>query len=187
MEPQAFVQFETRSKEDRKATIKEGHYVAIDVDYAIITPPGGNLVVEREVDDEIMARYREGYDAWKKGQEVPVEGTHLKNWPVASPAQIDMCLRTNVRTVEELATLSESGVQRIGMGGITLRQKAQAWLDAANGTGKGAAEIEKLTVIVSQQALEIKELRGLLQQQGYNKDKESTATRKKPGPKPRSK
>jgi hypothetical protein len=163
-ESKPFIRFLVKSIEDRAASLDRGCKVYKDVDYIEITPPGGNLMVEREVDEEVKQRFGVEYEAWKKGQEMPVDGTPLKLWPPASPAQIETCLRVNVRTVEELARLSETGIQKIGIGGQELRRKAQAWLEAANGTGKLAGELEKLTVIVEQLQKERDELRSLLMQ-----------------------
>ena len=44
-----FVNFEVRAEEDRTASIEQGHYVAVDVDYALITPAGSRDCVERKV------------------------------------------------------------------------------------------------------------------------------------------
>ena len=145
-EKKAFVRFETRPKEDRNASIEAGHYVAKDVDFCVITPPGGSLVIDREVDDEIKSRYGAQYQAWKNGQEEPEEGTPIRHWPMLSPAQVENLLACNVRTVEELATLSEQGVQRLGMGGMALRQRAKAWFDAAKNVGALAEKINALEV-----------------------------------------
>lgn len=146
IEKKALVKFEKRAKEDREASIAAGHYVAKDVDFVIITPAGGSLVVEREVDDEIKARYGAHYQAWKNGQEEPETGTPIRQWPVVSPAQVENLLACNVRTVEELASLSEQGVQRLGMGGQALRQRAKSWLEASENAGVLAEKIHTLEV-----------------------------------------
>lgn len=145
-EKKAFVQFETRAKEDRNASIAAGHYVARDVDFCVITPAGGNLVIDREVDEEIKSRYGAQYQAWKNGQAEPETGTPIRHWPLVSPAQVETLLACNVRTVEELAELPEQGVQRLGMGGQALRQRAKSWLEAAAGAGVLAEKIHALEV-----------------------------------------
>ena len=46
-----FVIFETRAVEDREQSIAEGHYVAKDVNYAIITPAGTKDRIEKVAED----------------------------------------------------------------------------------------------------------------------------------------
>jgi len=86
----------------------------------------------------------EGFKAWKEGRELPVDGTPLANWPVISPALVKNCLQLHVRTVEELAVISDEVVARLGMSGRNLQQRAKAWVEAkAEGGGKLGADLEK--------------------------------------------
>lgn len=155
-----YVTFETREVEDRQASTEAGHYVARDVDYAIICPQGSRDRVERivnewfvhiraEVDNERFPRhwfreYEEGYKAWKEGRELPESGVPIKTWPVISPAQVSLLLNLRVRTVEDLAQLTDEGVHRIGMGGRALKQKAIDWLESSQSSGKLVQELEVL-------------------------------------------
>lgn len=141
-----YVTFELRPVEDREATIKAGHMVYRDVEYAIVTPSGGKLVVEKECTPEVIAKYRPQYDAWKAGLEEPVAGTHVRNWPGATPAEVKTLLEHNVRTVEDAAAMSEQTIQRLGMGGRRLKDKAAAWLKAADGPGRVAEQLAALQV-----------------------------------------
>lgn len=150
----AYVQFETREEEDREASIEAGHYVPRDRHYAVVTPPGGNLTIEKPADkflrekrkagDPNVRHYEQAYEAWKEGQEEPLDGTPIKSWPAASPAQIKACLNANIKTVEDLATAPEEALKRIGMGARHLQQKAEAWLKSASEHGKVAEEIASL-------------------------------------------
>jgi len=154
----AFVQFEMRAEEDREASIREGRYVAKDVEYAIITPPGGSLTVEKRAAEWLRSKqhdqhypiYERAYQAWKQGQEEPVNGLSVKMLPFLSPAQIKMLLQNNIRTAEDLAALNEAGLARLGMGARALQQKTQAWLQSANDQGKLAEQIAALSVQVQQ-------------------------------------
>lgn len=157
--PKAYVEFEQRAIEDRDASIAAGHYVAKDIEYAKITPPGGNLVVEREVDAELRERYAPQYDAWKKGLESPIEGSSLRDWPPASPAWIATLSAMHVYTVEDLARLSEPGIQRLGIGARAMQQKARTWLDAADSQGKVAEEVAALTAKMDDVTAELDRLR----------------------------
>lgn len=154
-----YVQFEFRSIEDREASITAGHYVGKEVVFALVTPTGSRDRIEKEAEDWLEG-YREGvrqdripaawvtaYDQalknFKESRETPEVGAPVKDWAGASVSQIKLLLDINVRTVEDLAAANEETVNRIGMGGRALKQKAQAWLDSAV-TGKTAGELEKL-------------------------------------------
>lgn len=156
----AYVRFETRAVEDRAKSIERGMYMTRDVDYALITPPYSKDCVELEVgdwmrrmDEDVQGgrlpsnwrdQYKAAYAAWKKGEEVPVDGTPVKGWPVISPAQQKNLVSLGFLTVEDLAGMNEEGMKRYGMGAQDMKNKAKAWLKAATGPGKVAAEIAAL-------------------------------------------
>jgi len=109
--------------------------------------------------------YKESYTAWKRGEEIPLNGTPIKGWSVLSPSQQANVIAANVRTVEDLAQANGEAVARIGMGGMELRQKAEAWIKAAKDVGITVqenialkAKVSTLEEQVSRQALQIKEL-----------------------------
>lgn len=155
-----YVVFETRSVEDRQQSIELGHYVGRDVIFAIVTPAGTRDRLEREAEDWLanvregvnqeripsqwLTAYTRALEDFKNSRETPEFGTPVKDWPGASSGQIKLLLDMNIRTVEDLADANEETVQRIGMGGRALKQKAQAWLESANDTGKVAGELDKL-------------------------------------------
>lgn len=147
----AYVRFERRPIEDRAASEAKGSHVSKDVDFAVVTPVGTKDEIIKLVSDwmpDLKQKVKEGrlpaqheefyvrsYEAWKKNEELPVEGTAIKGWQVISPAQQANILAANVRTVEDLAQASGEALGRIGMGGIELKQKAEAWLKASKDVG----------------------------------------------------
>lgn len=147
----AYVRFERKPLEDRAASLAAGQYRTKDVDMVIITPVGTKDEVEKVVADwlaqskqqvqegrlspEFGEHYAKAYEAWKRGEEIPLDGTPIKTWPVISPAQRQNCIAANVRTVEDLATANGEALTRIGMGGQELRQKAETWLKASSSVG----------------------------------------------------
>lgn len=147
----AYIRFERRAIEDRTASVAAGHYVGKDVDFAIVTPVGTKDEIPKLMSDwlpDLKQKVKEGrlpasheefyvraYEAWKKGEEMPLEGTPIKGWQVISPAQQQNCITANIRTVEDLATANGEALTRIGMGGQELRQKAETWLKAAASLG----------------------------------------------------
>lgn len=147
----AYVQFERRTIEDKQASIREGRYVAKDVDFALVTPSYSKDCVEYKVeqwlaniernlrDERIPQKWadlwREAYKRWKAGQEIPLNGTPIKGWGVISPAQQAMLIAMNCLTVEDLAMANDEGLHRIGMGAIDLRNKAKTWLASMSDHG----------------------------------------------------
>lgn len=168
------VRFERRAVEDRAESQKQGHYVARDVDYVILQRPGSRDTVEREVtswlkDWDEKARTnllplswaleaKQRYEYWKNGEELPVNGTAIKGWPVLSPAQQRVCIEAQVRTVEDLAALPDGSIGVLGIGGVGMKLKAQAWLTEAKTKGIVAEENASLKLQVESQAKQITEL-----------------------------
>lgn len=147
----SFVRFERRSVEDKKASESAGHYVAKDIDYALITAPYSKDVFHIKCDSwfkdleqqismqriprEWVEQYKKQYGAWKNGQELPVSGTPVRGWGVISPAKQETLIAMHILTVEDLAEINDEGVKRIGMGAVELKTKAKAWLAQLNDKG----------------------------------------------------
>lgn len=157
-----YVTFGIKSEEDREASIKAGQYVAKNVFYAFITPQGSKDKFEYRAEEwfanlrqqvqqerfpaQWLEAFEKNFNAWKNNEEIPIDGTSVKNWPIASPAQVEMMLKMGVRTVEDMAVANEECLSRLGMGGRTLKQQAVNWIKTAKGEGVTSSEITKLEV-----------------------------------------
>lgn len=187
-----YVTFERRAVEDRAASELAGHYKTKDVDFVIVTRPGSRDTVEkeaevwvREIEQKSKSRpgqqaqvpstwgpaFRQAYEQWKAGEEIPTEGTPIKGWPLLSPGAQKELVHAGIRTVEDLAALPDGDLGGLGIGAMSYKQKAKAWLLSANDTGKAASQIadltqkiEQLVSLSQQQAEEIKNLRAKLPQ-----------------------
>ena len=158
-----YVEFEQRSEEDRQATVKAGHLVARDIDYAIIRAIGAKDAVEKPALDwlehiekqvvrgayrrEWAQFFRQQYEDWKKGFAPTPNGLHVRNWPGVSRAEVDMLVAAKIYTVEDLAEANEEALTRVGMGARGLKQRARAWLDTAakNGSAEELASLRERT------------------------------------------
>lgn len=156
----AYVRFKVVPVEDKAASLAAGHYVAKNVEFALITPPYTKDVVEKKVDawisqlqlDVRSGRYPQAWldenlkylDAWRKGQELPPNGTAIRGWSMISPAQQETLIHMSILTVEDLAGVNDEGARRIGMGSLDLKNKAKAWL--AQRADKGPLTIEMAAV-----------------------------------------
>lgn len=154
-----YVQFEQRAVEDRNATIKAGGLVMRDVDYVIVMQVGSKDTAEKEALDwlndldrlaqngnypiEWAQHFRRQYESWKAGHEVPELGLSVRQWPSLSKAQAENLLAAGVRTVEDVATMNEQTMQRVGMGARELQRKARAYVDSRE-TNKAAEQIAAL-------------------------------------------
>lgn len=160
-----YVQFEVRAVEDRNASEEAGHYVSKDVIFAIVTPAGTKDRLEKVAEDWLagleegvkqeripaswLRAYRHAYEEFQKsGDATALDGTPIRTWPVATPSQVKLLLDLNIYTVEQLAELTEEGVNALGMGARALKAKAIAWLESAGDQGKLASELASLRMQV---------------------------------------
>jgi len=157
----AYVSFKTIAKQNKKASEEEGRYIGRDVDMVTVRQIGATDSVEWEVPrwleqnrievingrlpQEHAEKYAESYKRWKAGQEMPMEGTPIKSWPVISPAQVEVIIQAGIRTVEDLASLNDEGLRRIGMGAVELKQKAKTWIDVSQDKGKVTQEMASVS------------------------------------------
>lgn len=154
-----YVRFERRAMKDEGASMEQGKVVWRNVDFAIITPVGSRDEVEKIADEwvkHIMKQAVNGqyptqwaehfnlaYREWKKGNELPTEGTPLAMVPFLTPAEVKNLSEANVRTLEDAAQMSEEAMNLVGMGARVLKDKCAAYLKGAEG-GKLAERIAAL-------------------------------------------
>lgn len=163
------INFVKKPVENRDASVKEGFACFTDVDYIELIPhgSGGKAKMEyvyaewierikaesRKGDDanpsrfpmEWVTKIQAAYAAWNAGQELPVDGTPIKMWPIATPSEVRNCEGAELRTVEDLAQANEEGIMRLGMGGRALSEKAKAWVQTKRDpAAKTSAELAAL-------------------------------------------
>lgn len=170
-----YIEFKVLTEEDRDQSIATGSHKTKDIDYVLIMPAGDSkLKVERKVSewlDQLQQKIRQGmgnpqhleyfrsaYRSWKETQEIPLDGTPIKAWPVASASQVQNILSANIRTVEDLAQANEDALAKIGMGARALKDKAISWLSAASGTGKIAEENAAMKVQIADLTIKVQTL-----------------------------
>lgn len=89
----------------------------------------------------IWAMIGPAYDAWKGGQEIPITGTPLGAWPGINQAMAEVFKRVGIRTVEEVAAITDGQVQGIHLPDVRgMRKQAAAFLDA-RGDAKAAQRL----------------------------------------------
>ena len=84
------------------------------------------------------------YDNWKKGMELPEEGTALASWPFISADEVRAFIAAGIRTVEEVAAMNDAAMGRVAVPAIRDKRKAaQQFLDGADKVTM-QAQIEEL-------------------------------------------
>lgn len=124
----------------------EGREVYNDVEYVEMIVPGDkNSIVDERVKDVHRERWARQYAAFKESREAPVEGTPLEEWAAVTVSQVMELKSSHVRTVEQLAGLSDSQLSKVvPMGGHALREKAQLYVSQESKAEARVAELEKL-------------------------------------------
>ena len=108
----------------------------------------------RKTNPIVWPQIERHYEHWTKGQEMPTDGVPLEAWPGFPEGMIRRCKDVNVRTIEDFATLTDSGLDRIGMGARMWQQQALAFL----GNADRAAAAKKQTDLETQNAALLEQL-----------------------------
>lgn len=156
-----YVAFEVRPVEDRTKSLEQGHYVAKDVIFAVVTRPGGrdssdfeaeswlknlkNKADAGQVPQSWVEAFQKSFEAFKRNETLPEVGTPIKGWQLIAPSAQQTILQAGFRTVEELAAAPEQEIQRIGMGAMSFREKARSWLAEAKSVGVSVEKIADLS------------------------------------------
>jgi hypothetical protein len=125
---------------------KAGREVWEDKEFITIRAPGAKDFVERVATTHDKQRFARHYQAFKANMAEPEIGTPLKEWAAVGRADVEMLNYHGVKTVEQLAGMSDSNLQNLGPGKIRLRQQAKDFLEQAKGNAPAAAlraELEK--------------------------------------------
>jgi hypothetical protein len=140
-ESNLFVTFFIEAVEMKAESEKLGRPVYRDVPFIKIVVPGDvHNIIERKASDADKAQFPL---AWKRFDASEAEGhvgTPLEQWPQMTRSMVKECKYFEIHTVEQLATLSDINVSRMGMGYMDLRNKAKAYLVAAAGTAGETAQ-----------------------------------------------
>jgi len=173
-----YIRFETRALKQFKTAEEGGTVFYKDVDYALVTSHGSKDTVEKalpdwftQLENEVrqdrlpgnwLEAYRKSYEKWKAGEELPVIGTPIKNWPILSPAEAKMLNELGLRAVEDVANANEELIARIGMGARSLVQRAKDWITSAQGQAPLVQALDAERAIRAGLEHRLKELEGVV-------------------------
>lgn len=166
LESHVFVSIYSDAVELRAESEKAGRPIFQDMPHIRITIPGDtNNIIERRLDEEDKRKYPRAWAEYERGEAKGFTGTPLEQWPQMTRAQVKESKYFECHTVEQLAGLSDTHCQKMGMGFRELREKAKAYLGVAESTASATAqalENEKLRQ-------EMAELRAMIAEGGEKK------------------
>ena len=153
-----YVRFETEVSVTKD---EDGHNQYKNVIMAHITPAGSKDEIVKLADEWIVQlmdksqtrgpfdsaaneyedwhkRFSKMLDSYKNGIDMATEGTPIRASLAFSPAEVAQCESVKIFTLEALAVCNEQAMNNMGMGGRTLKQKAEKILE--NFAGSKVAE-----------------------------------------------
>jgi|AntRauTorcE11897_2_1112592.scaffolds.fasta_scaffold08696_3 vacuolar-type H+-ATPase subunit H len=118
----------TRTAEEKRPIFKEVPYVQI------MQPGNKDSIIVRPATERDKLRFAEHFRKYeaREDQDV-VEGTLLEEWAGITRSQVEELRYMHIRTVEQLATVSDSNAQNV-MGINFLKTKAKKYLEDASKT-----------------------------------------------------
>ena len=141
---------------------------------ACITPHASKDVIEKPAEEwmvqikqkaargefppEWARHFREAFEEWKKGNELPREGTPIKTWQMTTREQANRLIAIGITTVEDLAQTPDTGLGEIGLDGRYLRDLARTWTDEAKDKGVAAKALADANVRIADLEARIGEL-----------------------------
>jgi hypothetical protein len=153
------VKFYMDTVEDKAESKKEGRPIFKEVEFVDIRIPGDRNAICRPARDYDKNRFREHYRRFKDRVEGDdqIVGTLLTEWPPIPRSMCEELAFFHVKTVEQLANMSDSQASRF-MGINKMRARAKQWLENA----EKQKPIDELQDKLDEQNSEIAELKAAL-------------------------
>lgn len=123
------VRFFIKPVQDKSASLEAGRPIFKETVYIDIRIPGErDSAAVRPASNHDIKRFPRHYAAFKVRNDDPQEiGTPLAEWPVISRSQAEELSFFNVKTVEQLAGMPDSGNHQF-RGVVSLKNQAKEWL-----------------------------------------------------------
>jgi hypothetical protein len=149
---------------------KEGRPIYEDKEMVEVRLPGDkNFTWVGEVAEEHRLRWPAHYAAYKRNEQRATTGTPLEHWPPMTASRVAELKALNIFSVEELASVTDGDLPRLGMGGRALREQAKAYID----TAKEGAAASKLASENAELKSRIERLEALMTQPAPQTEPES--------------
>ena len=162
---------ETASKEQGRAVFKDCEFIDIRI------PGMRGSGATRRASYRDKQRFPRHYSAFQQRVELPEEGTPLSEWPLVSRSLAEELAFLGVKTVESLASIADSSAGDI-MGGLTLKAKANKWLEKAKNDvslEQMEAELAKRDTLIANMQAQLDELQAASKPKRKRRTKEEMA------------
>ena len=133
----------------------------------IIMPGNAQTRFVARVNREHTERWPKEYEAFRAGIEVSPEGTPLEEWPILKRSQVLELKALGFKTVEHVRDMSDHAIQRVGMGGRALKDRALIFLDDAEriaATTRLSAENERKDAEIAALRAQVTQMGQLMEQ-----------------------
>jgi len=113
-----------------------------------------------KLDSVLWPVLQPAYEAWKKNQEAPLDGTPLDAWPGVTTQQVKVMRDYHLRSVEDFATAPDSTLMKMNFPGIREMQgRAKAFLQAAQGQAQIAEALHSRDQMIANLGAELEEMK----------------------------
>lgn len=137
--------------EDARASAEAGRPVFVDKEFVEILAAGNqNNIVRRPASEMDKVRFRRQYDLFKQGDSEQMVGTPLSEVPWVTRSQVEEFAYRKIRTLEDLANISDAQCTLPGM--YDMRRNAEAWLKKASDAAPFTAMMEEIEALKAELA-----------------------------------
>lgn len=183
------VRFYVKTLPNKFKTKEEGRPIFYEADFVHIHLPGDkNNDIDTFVNETHKQRFPRQWAHFmnnKKAESDPVIGTPIGEWALINRAQAEQLRALGFRSVDSIASASDSQLQSIGMiAGMqpfAFRERAQRYLTSAHNEAQANAEAERAAAAEARAEATERALQELREQMAAMQQPE----RAKPGRKPR--
>jgi len=163
------VRFDRRPMQDHEATTRAGRPIFKEVDFIHIWTPGDKTTeIDVPVDDHYRQRFAAKYEAYLAGRDQDsADGTPLSQWPGLTGAQVQELAHFRVKTVEQLAEMSDDNISKLGPGYLERRKAAKIYLEAAAGNApleRMQADLQLRDNLIEQQKIQMKSMQDAIKE-----------------------
>jgi hypothetical protein len=155
--------------QDHEATTRAGRPIFKEVDFIHIWTPGDKTTeIDVPVDDHYRQRFAAKYEAYLAGRDQDsADGTPLSQWPGLTGAQVQELAHFKVKTVEQLAEMSDDNISKLGPGYLDRRKAAKIYLEAASGNApleRMQADLQLRDNLIEQQKIQMKSMQDAIKE-----------------------
>ncbi len=123
---------------------QEGKEVGEHQDFVMILCPGQKDEVHRKANDADKREYAQEWADYKNGKEHRISGTPIDLLPGIDSGRLSSLKSLYIYSIEQLAELSDMGMQKVGMGANDLKIKAQQFITRSGSNESLKEENEEL-------------------------------------------